>query len=152
MSDDKQNKIDIPDSIDRYRLTLFWGLTIMQVILVFLSTLCIGFAIFSIVSHRVITTIGMFLLAGVVFLGLFEIRGRNVYRHFLFLIAYYIHRPRVLIYHHDAASGAATVQAKQLVYQQEDNTKTFVFVLIAIAIGLTLLFFISRYVYHIIHS
>lgn len=152
MSDDKQNKIDIPDSIERYKLTLFWGLTIMQVLLVFTSTLCIGFGIFSAVSRHVITTIGMFLLASAVFFGLFEIRGRNVYRHFLFLIAYYTHRPRVLIYHHDATSGASSVQAKQLVYQQEDNTKTFIFILIAVVIGLILLFFISRYVYHIIHS
>src|SRR5581483_6012938 len=112
MIDDKQTKIDIPESIDAYQITLFWGLTIMQVVLVFIATLLIGFGIYSALAKKIPTAIIMFLLASVSLLGMVEIRGRNFFRHILFIFSYYRREPRVRIYHHAATSGLASEHRK----------------------------------------
>lgn len=152
MSEERQITLDIPESIDRYKVTLFWGLTVTQIILVFLAVIFTGFAIFSIVLRHFLTTALMLLMVGFSLLGIVEIRGRNFYRYVLFIVSYYQKKPRVLIYHHYATSGAAAVQAKQLVYQQEKNTKLFVLIFLAIAIGLALLIGIGFYLYYVLHS
>lgn len=152
MSEDKQTKIDIPESIESYKVTLFWGLTITQIILVFIATLFTGFAIFSLASRHFIAAPGLLLVTGFSLLGIVEIRGRNFYRHILFIVSYYQRKPRVLIYNHYATSGTATAQAKQLVYQKESNTKTFIIIFIAIAFGLILLILIGLYLYHVLHT
>ena len=152
MSEDKQTKIDIPESIEGYKVTLFWGLTAMQIILVFMATLFAGFGIFSIASKRFTAMTFMFLITGLMLLGIIEIRGRNFYRHILFIVSYYKTQTRVLIYNHYSASGDAREQNKHLIYEQTNNTKTFVGILIAIVIGLILLILISIYIYHVIHT
>jgi hypothetical protein len=152
MSEEKYLTLDIPESIDRYKVTLFWGLTVTQVILVFLSVLFTGFTIFSVVLKRYFTAILMFVMVGLSLLGIVEIRGRNFYRYILFILSYYENKPRVLIYHHYATSGAAAIQAKQLVYEQEKNTKTFVFIFIALFVGIALLIGIGIYLFYVLHS
>lgn len=152
MSEDKQTKIDIPESIDTYKVTLFWGLTITQIVLVFIATLFTGFGIFSLVSRNYLGVLPMFLVTSLALLGIVEIRGRNVYRHVLFILSYYKTKPRVLIYNHYATSGVATLQAKQLVYQKESNTKIFVMIFASLLIGLLLLLLISIHLYHVIHK
>ncbi len=139
MNEDKKMKVNIPESIDTYKVTLFWGLTIAQVILVFIATLFTGFGIVSASSRNILTSFGMFLFAGGALLGIVEIRGRNFYRHVLFIVSYYKNKPRVLIYHHYAASGIARIQARQLVGQKEDNTRIFIGIFIALAVGVALL-------------
>ncbi len=153
MSEDKQTKIDIPESIESYKLTLFWGLTITQIILVFIAVLFIGFGIFNVVLHRFIAMAGMFFVTALAVLGIIEIRGRNFYRHVLFIVSYYRNKPGVLIYHHYAASGAAVVQARELLAsQRDDRKKTFVFVMIALVVGVLMLILISIYLYYVLHS
>lgn len=152
MDTEKQLKIDIPESIDRYKVTLFWGLTVTQVILVFIGTLFTGFAIFSVVSGHTLAMLGLLIVAALAFIGLVEIRGRNFYHHGLFILTYYKSKPRVLIYNHYASSGIATIQKKQLVYQKENNTKIFIMIAVALVIGLTLLLFIALYLYHVTHT
>ncbi len=152
MTDDKKTKIDIPESIEGYRLTLFWGLTTKQIILVFIATLFTGFGIFSLVSKQVITSVFMFLVTGFALLGIVELRGRNFYRHILFILSYYKTQPRVLIYNHYSASGDAREQNRQLIYNQGSNTKTFAGILIALSVGLILLILIAIYIYHVIHT
>ena len=151
MHEDKQNKIDIPESIDAYKVTLFWGLTIIQVVLVFTATLFTGFGIFSVVAKNIITSVFMFFMAGLVLLGIVEIRGRNFFRHLAFIFSYYKHKPRVLIYHHYAGSGLAAVQAKQLVFQKESNTKMLIIIVLSVFFGILLLALISYYLFHVIH-
>ena len=152
MSEEKQITLDIPESIDRYKVTLFWGLTVIQIILVFLAVLFTGFAIFSIVLKHFLTMSLMLLMTGLSLLGIVEVRGRNFYRYILFIISYYQRKPRVLVYHHYATSGAAAIQAKQLVYQQEKNTKVFILIFLALAIGLALLIGIGLYLGYVLHS
>jgi hypothetical protein len=152
MSDDKLTKIDIPESIESYKVTLFWGLTITQIILVFIATLFTGFGILGLVSKHFLTMTTMLLITALALLGIVEIRGRNFYRHILFILSYYKSKPKVLIYNHYATSGTAALQAKQLVYQKDDNTKTFILILAGLAVGLLLLAFIALYLYHVIHS
>jgi len=151
MNEDRHNKIDIPESIDGYKITLFWGLTITQIVLVFIAVLCVGFGIVSITTGQYFTTVGMFLMAAATLLGIVEIRGRNFYRHLSFIFAYYKHKPRVLIYHHYAGSGLAAVQAKQLVYQKEDNTKTFIMIIFSLLVGVVLLGLIAYYLFYVLH-
>jgi hypothetical protein len=152
MSDEKEMKIDIPESIEGYRLTLFWGLTIIQIILVFIAILFIGFAVFNGVLRKFALMGMMFVIAGLSLLGILEIRGRNLYRHIMFIVRYYTTKPRVLIYKHYAASGIAVEQAKIRALQKDNNTKTFIFVIGALVIGVTLLVLISIYLYHVLHS
>lgn len=151
MAGDKQSKIDIPESIEGYTVTLFWGLTVKQIILVFIATLFLGFGIFNLVSRRYVAMLGMFVMTSLSLLGIVELRGRNFYRHLMFIFSYYKNKPRVLIYNHYSASGTATVQAKQLVYQKENNTKIFIIIFVAIALGFLLLILIGEYLYHVIH-
>jgi len=152
MSEDKKTNIDIPESIEGYKLTLFWGLTIKQIILVFIATLFVGFGIFTLVSKQVITSIVMFFVTALALLGIVELRGRNFYRHLLFILSYYQTKPRVLIYNHFSTSGDAREQNKHLIYEQTSNTKTFVSILIALGIGLILLILIALYIYHVVHT
>jgi len=152
MNEEKQMKINIPESIDTYKVTLFWGLTITQVIRVFIATLFTGFGLVSGTSRNYITMLGMFLISGGALLGIVEIRGRNFYRYVLFIVSYYKSKPRVLIYHHYSASGIARIQALQLVGQKEDNTRIFVGIFIALAIGLLLLGLIVWYLFFRLHA
>jgi hypothetical protein len=151
MAADKQSKIDIPESIEGYTVTLFWGLTVKQIILVFIATLFLGFGIFNLVSRRYVAMLGMFVMTSLSLLGIVELRGRNFYRHLMFISSYYKNKPRVLIYNHYSASGTAAVQAKQLVYQKENNTKIFIIIFVAITLGFLLLILIGEYLYHVIH-
>lgn len=152
MSEDKQTKIDIPESIDRYQLTLFWGLSIGHVVLVFVVTLFIGFGIYSIAAKKIITSVSMFALAAACLLGIIEIRGRNFYRYLVFILIYYKQKPRVLIYHHAPVSGLAREQAKQLVFEKEDNTKMFTLIIAGVAGGVLLLLLTAFYLFYVIHS
>ncbi len=152
MSEDKHTKIDIPESIDAYRITLFWGLTIVQIILLFVATLFIGFGISAVVSRHIISAVPLFGMALMTLLGIVEIRGRNFYKHISFIISYYKDRPRVLVYHHYAPSGNARQQAKQLVYQQEDHSKTLVIIFTSLIIGVLLLALTFYYLYYVTHS
>lgn len=151
MQEDTQIKVDIPESIDSYKLTLFWGLTLGQIILLFITTLLIGFGILSVFTKKFLAVPLMFILAGLTILGIIEIRGRNFYRHILFIVSYYKSKPKVLIYNHYAVSGLATIQLKQLVYQKENNTKVFFIIGMCIAIGIILLIGIAYYLYYVLH-
>ncbi len=151
MNEEKQMKINIPESIDTYKVTLFWGLTITQVIRVFIATLFTGFGLVSGSARNYITMLGMFLISVGALLGIVEIRGRNFYRYILFIVSYYKSKPRVLIYHHYAASGIASIQARQLVGQKEDNARIFIGIFIALAIGLILLGLIAWYLFFRLH-
>ena len=144
--------MDIPESIDSYKLTLFWGLTVKQIVLVFIATLFVGFGIFAIVDGGYLPALGMFTMAALCLLGIADIKGRNFYRYVYFIFSYYKNKPRVLIYNHYSASGTATVQAKQLIYQQENNTKLFIIIFSLLALGLVLLILISIYLYHVTHQ
>jgi hypothetical protein len=148
---DIQSKIDIPESIEGYKVTLFWNLTIKQVVLVFIATLFVGFGVFSLVSHKPLVAMGMTIMAVLSLLAMAEVRGRNFYRHIWFIISYYKNKPQVLIYHHYSLSGTAATQAKQLVYQKQDNSKIFIIIFIALALGLALLGLAGVYIYHVIH-
>lgn len=152
MSDEKQIKIDIPESIEGYKLTLFWGLTVTQIILVFVATLFTGFGVFAMVSKRFASMVAMFGVAGLILLGIVEIRGRKFYNHLLFMLSYYRSKPRVFIYNHYSASGAAKEQGKQLIYTQDDNRKTFITIFVAMGAGLILLILTGIYVYYAIHG
>ena len=152
MSEDRKTKVDIPESIEGYKVTLFWGLNIIQLILVFAATMLSGFAIVGAVSRSIITTIGLFFMAGLSLLGIVEVRGRNFYRHLAFIFSYYKNKPRVFIYDHHVQSGRASVQARQLVYEKEDNTKTLVLIAASLVVGVILLVLISIYIYHVIHQ
>ena len=151
MNDDKQTKIDIPESIDGYTVTLFWGLTIVQIVLLFLASLFVGFGIFGIVAKQIFSSIGLFLLAGAFFLGIAKIRGRNFYRHIAFIIGYYRTKPRVLIYHHYAPTVHQASHAKGLVAQTGDHRKTYLFIIIALVIGILLIPLIIFYLYYVTH-
>ena len=152
MKDDAHTKIDIPESVEGYKLTLFWGLTITQVIVVFAATLFTGLFVYSLVSQRFLTSGVTFIIVGLLLLGIIEIRGRNFYRHLFFISSYYQDKPRVLLYHHQSKSGTATCPGKQLLYEGNDNRKTFIFIFIALGIGLMLLILLSIYLYHVLHS
>lgn len=152
MSDDKEMKIDIPESIEGYRLTLFWGLTIIQIILVFIAILFIGFGVFNGVLRKFIMMVMMFLVSAAALLGILEIRGRNFYRHIAFIVRYYSSKPRVLIYNHVAASGMAVAQARIYALQKNNNTRTFIFIIVALGVGVTLLILIGMYLYYVLHS
>jgi hypothetical protein len=152
MSDDKQTKIDIPESVEGYKLTLFWGLTVTQIILVFIATLFTGFGVFMIFAKRFVSMAGMFAVAGLVLLAIVEIRGRGFYNHILFIISYYQKKPRVFIYNHYSISSTAKEQGKQLIFQQDNNQKTFVTIFVALGVGLILLILVGLYLYRIVHS
>lgn len=147
---DKQLKIDIPESVEGYTVTLFWGLTIKQIILVFIACLFVGFAIFSLASGNYMAVLGMLIMAGLSLLGMTSIRGRNFYRYILFIISYYKRKPRVLIYNHYSASGATEARTKQLVYHQENNNKLFIIISIAVCFGVVALVFIGIHISHVI--
>ena len=150
MTTEKPSKIDIPESVEGYTVTLFWGLTVKQIILIFIATLFVGFSIFSFVAGKFLTMMGMLTMTTLSLLGILEIKGRNFYRHLWFIFTYYKNKPRVLIYNHYSTSGAATVQAKQLVYQQENNTKIFVIIFSSIIVGLAVLALIVWYLYYVV--
>ncbi|MCL5667157.1 MAG: PrgI family protein [Patescibacteria group bacterium] len=152
MPEDKSFKIDIPESIEGYKVTLFWGLGLRQIVLVFIATLFVGLGVFSLVDKQLPTGLGMFALATLSLCGIAEIHGRNFYRHLLFIFFYYKNQPKALIYHHHAASGTASFKAKQLVYQEENHMKTFIIIFIALALGLLLLAFIGNYLSHVIYQ
>ncbi len=146
---DEPHRIDIPESVDAYKITLFWGLTILHVVLVFVATLCIGFGIFNVVSKSLLTALFMFAMAALVLLGIVEIRGRNFYRHILFMFAYYASKPRVLIYHHhEASAGAAN---KQLVFAPANNKNMLLLISGAVVTGILLLLLTAYYILHVIH-
>ena len=151
-TEDKQSKIDIPDSIEGYRVTLFWGLTIKQIVLVFIAVLFVGFGVFSIVNNKQITAVAMFAMAALSLLAMAEIRGRNFYRHLYFIFSYYKTKPQVLIYHHYSTSGNSNAQAKQLVYQKQNNNKIFIIILLGLGFGLLLLVLVGEYIYHVVHK
>jgi hypothetical protein len=152
MAENKQFKIDIPESIEGYKVTLFWGLTIKQIVLVFIATLFVGFSIFSLVARNFLNALGLLLVAVLALIGIAEIRGRNVYRYLLFIAAYYKTKPRVLIYHHYAVSAVQAAEAKHLVYEKESNTKLLIIIGIALILGLLLLLLIGFYLFHVIHT
>ncbi len=152
MSDDKQTKIDIPESVEAYKLTLFWGLTVTQIILVFLAVLFTGFGVFALVGKRFVSMTFMFIITVLILLGIVEIRGRGLYNHLLFILSYYQRKPRVFIYNHYSASGAAREQGKQLIFQQDNNRKTFITIFITLGIGLILLILIGIYLYRVVHG
>ncbi len=149
---DKQFKIDIPESLDSYKLTLFWGLTITQIVLAFVATLFIGFAIFSLIARHLISTFAMVIVSSLVLLGMVQVRGRNFYQYLLFIFTYYKSKPKVLIYSHAVASGRASLQAKQLVYQKESNTKLLITIVLSLILGLLLLVLIGIYLSHVLHK
>lgn len=152
MAEDKQFKIDIPDSIEGYKVTLFWGLGLKQIVLVFGATLCLGLAIFNLMTGHFLVMIGAFLMTAALLLGIVEIRGRNFYRHWLFIFSYYKNKPCVLIYNHYSSSGTVSAQAKQLVFQKDNHTKTFIAIFVSLALGLLLLILVGVYIYHVIHK
>ncbi len=152
MSEDKQFKIDIPESIEGYKVTLFWGLGLKQIILLFGATLFLGFGILNLVGHRFMVTTEAFIIMALLLLGITEIRGRNFYRHILFIFSYYKNKPRVLIYKHYSSSGSAGAYAKQLVFQKDNHTKTFIIIFIALILGLLLLILAGVYIYYVIHQ
>ncbi|OGM97917.1 MAG: hypothetical protein A2817_01760 [Candidatus Yanofskybacteria bacterium RIFCSPHIGHO2_01_FULL_39_8b] len=152
MSNEKQTKIDIPESVEGYKLTLFWGLTVIQIVLVFIATLFTGFGVFALFAKQFVSTAAMFAVAGLILLAIVEIRGRSFYSHILFIISYYRTKPRVFIYHHYSASGSAKEQGKQLIFQQDNNQKTFITIFISLGIGVVLLILIGVYIYHVLHK
>ncbi|HEX9503347.1 MAG TPA: PrgI family protein [Patescibacteria group bacterium] len=152
MSEEKPSKIDIPESIESYRVTLFWGLTIKQIVLIFAATLFVGFGVFSLFSGDYFTMLGMLVMTSLILLGIVEIKGRNFYRYLLFIFSYYKTKPRVLIYNHYSTSGIATIQAKQLVYQKENNNKIFIIIFVFLIFSLLLLTLIGVNLYHVIHK
>lgn len=152
MSEEKRTTVDIPESIEGHTVTLFWGLTITQIVLVFFATLFVGFGIFSLVLKHFLTMTLMLVMTGLMLLGIVQIRGRNFYRHILFILSYYQNKPRVLIYNHYATSGVAALQAKQLVYQRESQTKTLIMIVGALIFGVVLLILVAIYLYHVLHS
>ncbi len=151
MAEDKQFKIDIPESIEGYKVTLFWGLGLKQVILVFVATLCLGLAVFNLASGHFFITVATFIMTVLTLLAIVEIRGRNFYRHILFIFSYYKNKPKVLIYNHYSSSGSAEAQIKQLVFQKDNHTKTFIIIFISLALGLLLLILVGVYIYHVTH-
>lgn len=152
MSEEKRTTVDIPESIEGYTVTLFWGLTITQIVLVFFATLFVGFGIFCLVLKNFLTMTLMLVMTGLMLLGIVQIRGRNFYRHILFILSYYQNKPRVLIYNHYATSGVAALQSKQLVYQRESQTKTLIMIVGALIFGVVLLILVAIYLYHVLHS
>ena len=152
MSDEKQTKIDIPESIEGYRLTIFWGLTVTQIVLVFIATLFTGFGVFALASQRFISMVVMFVITGLVLLGIIEIRGRGIYSHIAFIVSYYKTKPRVFIYNHYSASGSAQEQGKHLIYNQDNNRKTFITIFVALGIGLILLILIGIFLYRVLQK
>lgn len=152
MSQDKQFKIDIPDSIEGYKVTLFWGLGLKQIILVFGATLFLGFGVFNLTTRHFVAMATMFVMTVLMLLGIAEIRGRNFYRHILFIFSYYKNKPRVLVYKHYSSSGLASINTKQLVFQKDNHTKTFILIFIGLALGLLLLILVGVYIYHVIHQ
>jgi hypothetical protein len=152
MQNEKQNKIDIPESIDAYQITLFWGLTIFQIVLVFIATLFLGFGIYSLLAKKIISSAGMFLLALMALLGMVEIRGRNFFRHLAFISFYYRNKARVLIYHHAIVSGLACERRKQLVFDKEDNSKTYILKYVGVFVGVVMLLLTAYYLGHVLHS
>jgi hypothetical protein len=151
MSEDRKTKINIPESIEGYKVTLFWGLNIVELILIFAATLLFGFAIMGAVSRNIVTSIGLIFLSASSLLGIVKVRGRNFYLHLAFVFSYYKNKPRVLIYHHHAGSGRASVQARELLCFKEDDTKTYIFIIGGVAVGIILLILIIIYIYHVIH-
>ncbi len=152
MSEDKQFKIDIPDSIEAYKVTLFWGLGLKQIILVFGATLFLGFGIFNLTTRHFVTMVIMFIMTVLMLLGITEIRGRNFYRHCSFIFSYYKNKPRVLVYNHYSSSGSAATHEKQLVFQKDNNTKIFILIFIGLVLGLLLLILVGVHIYHVIHQ
>jgi hypothetical protein len=150
MATGTESKIDIPESIEGYKVTLFWGLGIKEVILVFIAILLVGFGVFCFVSHSPMIALGLTVLAGLTLLAMAEVRGRNFYKHLWFIISYYKTKPQVLIYHHLATSGSITISDKQLVYQKENNRKIFIIIFTALALGLLLLGLALEYIHHVI--
>lgn len=150
MTEEKPYKIDIPESVEGYTVTLFWGLTIKQIVLVFIATLFVGFGIFTLFNQQYMTTLAMFSVTALVLLGVTEVRGRNFYRYILFIFFYYKSKPRVLVYNHYPASGIITTKTQTLVYQKEDNTKTFILIFVALIAGLALLLLTAWYITHVI--
>lgn len=149
--DDKQTKIDIPDSIESYSVTLFWGLTIKQIVLMFVATLFVGFGVFAVVAKNYTTLLLMLVMASLTMLGMVEVKGRNFFRYLLFIFSYYKTKPRVLIYHHYQISGRLPIQKKQLVYQKENNKKLLVIMFISLIVGIIVLILTGTYLYHVAH-
>jgi hypothetical protein len=150
MSDEKQTKIDIPESVEGYKLTLFWGLTVAQIVLVFIATLFTGFGVFAIAAKNFVGMATMFLIAGLVLLAVVEVRGRGFYRHLAFIASYYRSKPRVFIYNHYSVSGRAKEQGKQLIFRQDSNQKTFVIIFTALGVGVVLMILIGIYLFHVV--
>ena len=149
--EDKQTKIDIPDSIESYTVTLFWGLTMKQVVLMFIATLFIGFAIFNIVARNYFTVMLMLIMSSLTLLEMVEIKGRTFYRYLLFVFMYYATKPRVLIYHHFQISGKNRLSQKQLIYEQENNFKLFIIIFCAVIVGVIALILTVIHLYHVAH-
>lgn len=149
--EDKQTKIDIPDSIESYTVTLFWGLTMKQVVLMFIATLFIGFAIFNIVARNYFTALFMIIMSSLTLLDMVEIKGRTFYRYLLFIFIYYTTKPRVLIYHHFQISGKNRLSQKQLIYEQENNSKLFIIIFCAVIVGIIALILTGIHLYHVAH-
>jgi polyferredoxin len=152
MSEDKQFKIDIPESIEGYKVTFFWGLGLKQIVLVFAAILFLGLAVFNLATGSFAMMAVMLIMTTLMLLAIVEIRGRNFYRYILFIFSYYKNKPRVLVYNHYSGSGTALAQAKQLVFQKENHTKTFIIILISLILGLILLTLVGVYIYHVIHQ
>lgn len=148
MAEDKQFKIDIPQSLDSYKVTQFWGLTVKQIVMVFIAVIFAGFGIFSLPARHFMAAILMLAISGLALLGIVEIHGRNFYRYLLFIFFYYKTKPQVLVYSHNSSSGIAG----KPIYQKDENRKTFVLILSSIAIGLLLLILTVMRLYHVIHK
>lgn len=152
MEEEKRFQIDIPESIEGYKVTLFWGLGLKQIILVFGATLFLGFGIYNVTLHHYAATFGALVMTMLILLGIVEIRGRNFYQHLLFIFSYYKNKPRVLIYRHYSSSGAVWAQAKQLIYQKDSDTKTYILIFVGVILGLLLLILVGVYLSHVIHK
>lgn len=152
MSEEKEFKIDIPESIESYKVTLFWGLGLKQIVLVFAACLFMGLGVFNVFSGQFALTALMLLACAALLLGILEIRGRNFYRHLIFILTYYQTKPKVYIYDHISQSAKVAFQRQQLVYQKESNFKIYLAIAISIITGFVLLTLTGIYIYHVIHK
>ena len=150
MSAEKLSKIDIPESLDSYKVTLFWGLGLKQVIIVFLATLLAGLGIFDLASHNLLTSFGVFMLSTLTLLALIEIRGRNFYRFVFFVFRYFKSKPRTLIYQHRNPTRDNFEEG--LFEQKQKNKKTFMLIFLFLVLGFLALILIGTYIYYVVHK
>ncbi len=152
MNEEKQFRIDIPESIEGYKVTLFWGLGLKQIVLLFISLLFIGFGVYSLAARHVMSALFMFFVGDLSLLGILEIQGRNFYYHLLFIFLYYQSKPQALIYSQQSFSAKSEQTPKQLVYEKSNNNKLFVLIILGLIFGLILFSLTIYYISHVIHK